>query len=149
MLNWLKQQKGPSRDALLRATPRRNKLVRESPVTPDEKAATKNPLGATVLRLTAPLAQTRWQAVLASSSRKGPARREKSFDLDELGAFVWHSIDGTRTVEDVITHFAREKRLNLREAEVAVLTFLQTLTRRGLVGLVVREGKTGDTPPTT
>ncbi len=109
----------PSRKSLLAAIPLKNPAVRETVLTPKS-----NHLGASTLRLTAPLAH---------------ANRKKSFDLDELGAFVWQSADGTKSVEHLIRHFAEEKRITLRESEVAVLSFLKTLTRKNLLALNIRK----------
>jgi len=94
----------------------RNQLVRE----------TKTAGG---LRLTAPLRSHPLKSL-------APAK-EKSFDLDDLGAFVWHAIDNRRSVEDLIRHFAKQKTVNLREAEVAVTAFLSTLAKRNLIALAV------------
>src|SRR5207237_937538 len=74
-------------------------------------------LGASVLRLTAPRGPHRLQGSLRRG--RGGAS-EKSFELDELGAFVWGAVDGTRSVEGLIEYFSAEKRVNIREAEVAV-----------------------------
>ncbi len=70
--------------------------------------------------------------VLAGSR---PSAR-KTFELDALGVFVWQAIDNRKTVEQLIRHFAREKRVALREAEVSILAFLKMLTQRGLIALV-------------
>jgi len=119
MLQWLKKETRVPREALLEAIPVRNSLVRVSRA------------GAT-LRLTGEVTSG-WRRALG-------ARGEKTFELDELGAFVWEGLDGKCTVEGAIRRFASEKRVNLREAEVAVLAFLKTLVQRGLVALVAREG---------
>jgi hypothetical protein len=126
-LQKLFRENRPTREQLLAAVPVRNELAKESP-----RGRQGAKLGDVVLRLTAPMKQSRWRAVLSSGTRAG-----KSFDLDELGAFVWQSLDGRRTVEAVIARFAKEKRVNPREAEVAVLAFLKTLTQRGLVALAI------------
>lgn len=124
MLPWRKRKPErkplPSREALLRAVPLKNTLLRETP-TPNG------------LRLTGQV-NSSWRRLLG-------AKPEKTFELDSLGAAVWNSLDGRRTVEDLIRHFAADKRVNLREAEVAVLAFLRTLLRRGLVALAA------DPPP--
>jgi len=118
MLGWLKQAKRVPREALLEAVPVRNALVRES-------RAGGN------LRLTGEV-KSGWRRALG-------ARGEKTFELDELGAFVWEALDGACTVEGVIRRFATEKRVNLREAEVAVLAFLKMLVQRGLVALMAKK----------
>ena len=118
----------PTHDQLLASIPVHNKLVREKelPTRPDQ------PLATPILRLTAPVASSRLRSVLS----KVP--QEKSFDLDALGAFVWRHADGTRTVESLITTFAEQHQLSLREAEVPVLAFLKTLTQRNLIALAVK-----------
>jgi len=125
MLQWLKSQRRPTRSQLLAAIPVRNPLVSEKP------RAEGGNTSSYVLRLSAPLRPSRVREVL------GRRTAEKSFDLDELGAFVWKAIDGKRTVETLIRHFAGEKRLSLRESEVAVLAFLKTLMQRNLIALAV------------
>ena len=62
-------------------------------------------------------------------------RSEKAFDLDELGAQVWHLCDGRHTVAEIIRTFAQTRRVNQREAQVAVLAFLRMLVRRNLVAV--------------
>jgi hypothetical protein len=42
-------------------------------------------------------------------------------------------LDGTRTVRILIEEFAERHHLNLREAEVATLAWLQTLASRGMI----------------
>ena len=57
--------------------------------------------------------------------------------LDELGTFVIELCDGKHTVRDVVDKFAKRFKLNRREAEVSTSTFLRTLARRSIIGLVV------------
>jgi hypothetical protein len=130
MLGWLKKKDHATpemRDGLLAAVVVRNELVREVHV----KSAGKQ-----IFRLTAPLTPKGLRRVMAGE-RTTKAAAGKTFELDELGTFVWEGIDGARTVEGCIRRFAKEKRVNLREAEVAVLAFLKMLVKRGLVGMVV------------
>jgi hypothetical protein len=108
------------RDALLAAIPLRNELVREKPTSAG-------------LRLTAPLRPSTLRRVFVPSNAATP---EKSFELDDLGAWVWHALDGVRSVEQLIHAFADHHRVNLREAEVSVIAFLKTLAQRNLIGLV-------------
>jgi hypothetical protein len=102
---------------LLAAVPQRNGLVREAGRT------------AGSLRLTAPLRPSALRAFLA----KAPV--EKSFDLDALGVWTWDHLDGRTSVGALIQRFAADHRVNLREAEVALLAFLKTLTQRNLIAL--------------
>ena len=125
MLGWLTNRSyRPTREALLAAIPAKNQLVRES--RRDKPAD----LAAAALRLTAPLERRGVRGFFRSAS-------DKSFDLDELGAFVWDALNGRRSVEALIHLFAEEKRVNAREAEIAVLAFLKTLAQRNLIALAV------------
>lgn len=117
MLSWLRKTAGPDRSVLLAAVPVRNELITE----------TRSDRGA--LRLKAPLRQTLLGKMFGASAR------DKSFELDELGAWVWSRIDGRRDVERIIKEFSQAQRVNLREAEVAVLAFLRMLLQRGIVAL--------------
>lgn len=55
--------------------------------------------------------------------------------LDELGSEVWQLCDGHTTVEEVIRILARRHRLERREMELSLLKYLQTLARRGFIGV--------------
>ena len=70
----------------------------------------------------------------ASRLLRVPEGASKSFELDELGKFVWDGCDGRTTVAQLIRRLAKQYNLNEREAEVATLAFLNTLARRGLIG---------------
>jgi hypothetical protein len=59
----------------------------------------------------------------------------KTFELDEIGLLVWDSCDGRTTIAGVIETVAKKYRLNLREAQVATLKFLQTLANKRLIGI--------------
>jgi hypothetical protein len=119
MLRFLRKQPN-HREALLAAIPVRNEQVREKPIDSG-------------LRLTAPLRPSTLRRIFVPRDAAIP---EKSFELDDLGAWVWRALDGRRNVEQLIRAFADHHRLNLREAEVAVLAFLKTLAQRNLIGLV-------------
>ena len=107
-----------NREVLLAAIPVRNELVEESRTAKGE------------LRLKAPLRETMMKRLFGSQ------RREKSFELDDLGEAVWGDIDGRKSVEGIIMHFAQTQRVNAREAEVSVTAFLKTLMQRNLIALV-------------
>lgn len=113
------RKKKPADPALfLAAIPVRNPQVRERELDVD------------TVRLTGRLRRGKLSGYL------GLAATEKSFDLDPLGAEVWRACDGATSVETIITQFSQKHRLNIREAEVAVQTFLNTLIQRNLVALV-------------
>ena len=123
MFGFLKKRAAPDRGALLSGVMVRNKLVEERGRT--EKA----------LRLAAPLRPSVWKRLANMEGLK------KTFELDDLGMWCWDRIDGKRTVEGLIGEFAKEKRVNVREAEVSVLAFLKMLTQRNLVAVVGKEEK--------
>jgi hypothetical protein len=64
---------------------------------------------------------------------------KKTFELDELGKFVWDTCDGKTAVRQIIRRLADRYNLNDREAEVATVAFLRTLTRKGLVGMAIEQ----------
>ena len=57
----------------------------------------------------------------------------RRFQLDQLGRRVWDLCDGQHTVRQLIETFSRDEGLNLREAEVSMLTYLETLGKRGII----------------
>ena len=65
----------------------------------------------------------------------------KEVILDEVGASVWELCDGKQDMGSVIAETSRKYKLNRREAEVSVTTYIKTLAERKLVGLVQRGGR--------
>jgi hypothetical protein len=63
--------------------------------------------------------------------------------LDDIGSRVVRHVDGARTVQELIQYVAREYNLSRKEAEVALLTYLDRLGRRNLIGFEVRTGVDG------
>jgi len=61
----------------------------------------------------------------------------KRVALDELGTFVIELCDGQNTVREMVDKLAKRFKLNHREAEVSLSTFLRTLGRRSIIGLVI------------
>jgi hypothetical protein len=70
-----------------------------------------------------------WLGAAATPPRTG------KLHLDGLGSTVWAMLDGRASIRAIAAAFAREHRLETREAEVAVTQFVRELGRRGLVGL--------------
>jgi len=81
------------------------------------------------VRLRAP-ALVRWFA-------GAPGETTRTYELDALGMFVWESCDGRTSVRQLIRRFAGRYDVNVREAEVAVVKFLQLLMKKGLIGMSV------------
>ena len=63
--------------------------------------------------------------------------KKRRLQLDEIGSEVWEMCDGRRTVGEIIQEFARAHKLNRKETEVAMLTYLRELVKRRLLGLQV------------
>lgn len=86
-------------------------------------------------RITVLLQPPRWSRWLL----KRGAVSEKNFELDSVGLFVWDQCSGRVSVKQMIQNLAAEYNLNLREAEVSLIQFLQTLARKGLIGMEIKE----------
>lgn len=59
--------------------------------------------------------------------------------LDQIGAQVWEMCDGKTTVETMIRKLSEEHKLNLKEAEVSLLTYLKSLGKKHLIGFLVEK----------
>lgn len=68
-----------------------------------------------------------------------PPVTEKSFELDEFGAFVVGQIDGKKTVLDIIGTFQERFKMSRRESELGVVAFMKILLKRTLVVIVADE----------
>ena len=74
---------------------------------------------------------------------------EAKIELDEIGSFVWDLCDGQRTVREMAAELAAKYKLNRKEAEAALTTFLRGLAGRNLVAIVIlkrEEPATGKGP---
>jgi hypothetical protein len=65
----------------------------------------------------------------------------KAVQLDEVGSFVWGLCGGENTVEDIVRATAKQYKLNRREVEVSVTTYLQMLAERRYIGFYARGGR--------
>jgi len=83
-----------------------------------------------------PLSVRPWIAAVAKRLG-GPRNRKqtKKLQLDAMGTSVWDLVDGKRSVRMIIQIFAKAHRLENREAEVSVTSFIRQLGQRGLLGL--------------
>jgi len=122
-----------SRAEALGAVPFRNELIEWELRAEDGGADAEEPL--VVLRI--PRRQDRWGRLL-NRFFEGPTHRQVV--LDELGTDVWTMCDGETTVDGLIHALARKHKLERREVEVSLTTYLQTLARRGFIGLRVMKG---------
>ena len=91
-------------------------------------------------KLTVPMKGPRWGGWLF----RMPQGASKTFELDELGLLVWDACDGKTSVQQIIRKLAARHHLNLREAEVSTVKFLQILAQRGLIGMSLKSTSKGD-----
>jgi hypothetical protein len=80
-----------------------------------------------------------FQGIYQRFSSRRDTVMDRKLQLDALGTAVWRMIDGQRTVREIIDAFQTTHRVNRREAELSVSTFLKELGKRGL--LAMRAGK--------
>ncbi len=85
--------------------------------------------------LTVMLRQTRWSGWFF----RMPEGAKKTFELDEMGRFVWDHCNGKTSVQQIIRRLSKRYNLNLREAQVATVQFLNMLTKKGLIGMTLRD----------
>lgn len=89
--------------------------------------------------LTVTLRQTRWSGWFF----RMPEGAKKTFELDAMGRLVWDNCDGKTSVQQIIRRLSKQYNLNLREAQVATVQFLNMLIKKGLVGMTLRDGQPG------
>jgi hypothetical protein len=65
----------------------------------------------------------------------------RKVELDEVGSFVWTLCDGKNTVESIVKQTSRQYKLNRREVEISVTTYLQMLAERNFIGFYQKAGK--------
>lgn len=85
--------------------------------------------------LKVPLTQSRWTGWIY----RMPVGAQKTFQLDSMGLLVWEACDGRTDVKQIISRLSKKYGLSLREAQVSTQAFLQTLTRKRLLGLEIRK----------
>ena len=66
--------------------------------------------------------------------------KERQIELDAVGSYVWQNCDGHHTVAELIAALARKHKLDRKEAEVSLTTFLRLLGKRKLIAIAVPTG---------
>ncbi len=121
---FLAQEKGSlPRGEMLALRPQRNREIVWEMKAEDETPGAK---------LTVPRRDDRMGQIL---SRVFHVPATKTIELDEFGAQVWSRCDGAHSVEQLITFTCDTYKLNRRQAEVSVITFMRMLAQRRLIGL--------------
>jgi len=67
-----------------------------------------------------------------------PAVMTSRVELDELGSFALHQIDGKKTVADIIDAFVERYRANRREMELSVVAFMKSLMQRRVISILIK-----------
>ncbi len=112
----------------------RREALKYTPVKSRQISETRLESGEVIIEY--PLAVRPWIAAMAKRLGGHQNRRQtKKLQLDALGTSVWDLVDGKRSVRNIIRIFAKTHRLQNREAEVSVTSFIRQLGQRGLLGL--------------
>ena len=85
-----------------------------------------------LVRLSYPISLKPWIARFLPRNISLPIR---TLELDTMGSFVWHHIDGRRSVQKLAGIVADHYTCHPAEAEHAVAAFVRQLGRRGILGL--------------
>ncbi|CAN5678081.1 PqqD family protein [soil metagenome] len=122
------KRKGLSPEVLRRAKPVRNPAV--------ESEIIENGV---VLR--APL-DTQPRPWLGKLARKMNLPQTRTFELEAVGATVWELCDGKQTFAGITDELRKRYKMNRLEAEASLTAFLQTLSQRRLITMLLpKEGK--------
>jgi len=121
-----KPEKGFSREEFLQLKPVKNPYLECS----------KSEMGEVVITLK--LQETKKGKFL---SKLFPAPKEKRIALDKIGSFVWDRCDGKHSIEDITKELCDEYKMMRQEAEVSLSTFIQELSKRRFIGVLIPEVK--------
>lgn len=92
------------------------------------------------VRLTAPL-QTQGTGFMGLLAKWAKMPDTKEFELETVGAYVWDLCDGQHTTEGIARKLRERFKMNRLEAETALGAFLETLSRRRLITMMVPKKK--------
>lgn len=115
----LRRQRRLTRDAMMASRPRLNPAVTIATLDTGLLRMVYDKAGGPVLR---------W------ARRAFAVPESAEVVLDEIGSAVVRRIDGRETVKGLIAYVADELKLSRKEAEVALLKYLDMLARRSLIG---------------
>ncbi|MBT7065724.1 MAG: PqqD family protein [Verrucomicrobia bacterium] len=89
--------------------------------------------------------QETWKTRLLSKVFYIPESR--TITLDEVGTEVWQMCDGQTSVAAMIERLRERYRLDRKEAEVSLLSYLKTLGQKSFVGFLVDGESRAGSPP--
>jgi hypothetical protein len=123
MLSFKKQPK-IGREAMLNSKPSRNDALEWSKNEAEEIVITLRRAETTKVRL---LSKLFW------------VPEKRTLVLDQIGSQVWEMCDGRTTVQAMVRRLSEAHKLNQKEAEISLLTYLKNLGRKRLVGFIVEK----------
>ena len=88
--------------------------------------------------LSAPLS-TQGRGIMGRLARKAGKPDVKQFELEQVGAFVWEMCDGKNTFESISKGLRVEFKLSKLEADASLAAFLQMLSQRRLITMMVSD----------
>jgi len=88
--------------------------------------------------LVAPLS-TQGRGVMGRIAKRAGKPDVKQFELEQVGAFVWNLCDGRHTFEGISKRLREEFKLSRLEADASLSAFLQMLSQRKLITMMVAE----------
>lgn len=92
------------------------------------------------LILKAPLT-SQGRGIMGKIAQRAGKPSTKQFELEAVGAFVWDLCDGKHTFEGISKKLREEYKLNRLEADASLSAFLQMLSQRKLITMMVAEKK--------
>lgn len=108
------------------AKPLRNALVEEQ-VLED---------GSLLLQITL---SSQGKGMLGALAKYAKVPDRKSFELEPIGAFVWGLCDGQNSFESISRKLRDKFKMNRVESEAALTAFLQMLSQRRLITMMVKK----------
>lgn len=120
----LKKQPKISREAMFNSKPTRNDRLEWKTNKDDEVTITLKRADTTKVKI---LSKIFW------------VPEKRTLVLDEIGSQVWKMCNGRTSVASMIKQLCETHKLNAKEAEISLLTYLRTLGRKNLLGFLVEK----------
>jgi hypothetical protein len=92
------------------------------------------------LVLLAPLS-TQGRGIMGKIAKRTGKPDMKQFELEGVGSFVWNLCDGKNTFEAISKRLQAEYKLSRLEADASLSAFLQMLSQRRLITMMVAAKK--------
>ncbi|MBC8066263.1 MAG: PqqD family protein [Chlorobia bacterium] len=87
------------------------------------------------------LLSSQGRGVIGKIAQKAGKPDVKHFELETVGAFVWNLCDGKHTFEGISKKLREEFKLDRLEADASLSAFLQMLSQRKLITMMVATKK--------